>query len=33
MEVHHRVPVVDGGSNALSELEVLCARCHRLDPL
>ena len=31
LEVHHREPVVHGGSNELKELELLCARCHRLD--
>ena len=30
LEVHHREPVVHGGSNELEELELLCARCHRL---
>jgi len=30
LQVHHRVPLRDGGSNELSNLELLCARCHRL---
>ena len=30
VQVHHRVALVDGGSNQLSNLELLCADCHRL---
>ena len=30
LEVHHVIELVDGGSNELSNLELLCARCHRL---
>jgi len=30
LQVHHRVPLHAGGSNELSNLELLCARCHRL---
>jgi 5-methylcytosine-specific restriction endonuclease McrA len=29
LQVHHRIPLVDGGSNELDNLELLCARCHR----
>jgi 5-methylcytosine-specific restriction endonuclease McrA len=28
LHVHHRVPLRDGGSNNLANLELLCARCH-----
>ncbi|MEZ4388921.1 MAG: HNH endonuclease signature motif containing protein [Candidatus Krumholzibacteriia bacterium] len=29
LEVHHRRPIADGGSNDLGNLVVLCWRCHR----
>ena len=29
LEVHHRLPVVQGGANTLDNLVVLCSRCHR----
>ena len=28
-EVHHRVPLADGGSDAAGNLQALCAECHR----
>jgi 5-methylcytosine-specific restriction endonuclease McrA len=28
LQVHHRIAVVDGGSNTLDNLELLCAGCH-----
>jgi 5-methylcytosine-specific restriction endonuclease McrA len=28
LQVHHRVAVVDGGSNELDNLELLCGDCH-----
>lgn len=28
LEVHHRVPLRDGGSNALDNVELLCRNCH-----
>ncbi len=28
LQVHHRVPLAAGGSNELSNLELLCHRCH-----
>ncbi len=30
-QVHHRVPLRDGGSNELDNLELLCHRCHARD--
>jgi 5-methylcytosine-specific restriction endonuclease McrA len=30
LQVHHRVPLRDGGTNELGNLELLCGRCHRL---
>ena len=30
LEVHHVIELVRGGSNELSNLELLCTRCHRL---
>jgi 5-methylcytosine-specific restriction endonuclease McrA len=29
LKVHRRIALLDGGSNELSNLELLCARCHR----
>ena len=31
LQVHHRVPVAEGGGNDLGNLELLCHRCH-VDP-
>jgi hypothetical protein len=28
VQVHHRIPVADGGSNTLDNLELLCGDCH-----
>jgi 5-methylcytosine-specific restriction endonuclease McrA len=28
LQVHHRVALVDGGSNQLDNLELLCGDCH-----
>jgi 5-methylcytosine-specific restriction endonuclease McrA len=28
LEVHHRIPLADAGTNALDNLELLCHRCH-----
>jgi 5-methylcytosine-specific restriction endonuclease McrA len=28
LQVHHRIALRDGGSNELSNLELLCAHCH-----
>ena len=28
LHVHHRIPLRDGGSNELSNLELVCHRCH-----
>lgn len=28
LQVHHRVPLRDGGGNERGNLELLCARCH-----
>jgi 5-methylcytosine-specific restriction endonuclease McrA len=28
LEVHHRLPLSEGGTNALRNLELLCAACH-----
>jgi 5-methylcytosine-specific restriction endonuclease McrA len=30
LSVHHRIPLAAGGTNALSNLITLCARCHWL---
>jgi 5-methylcytosine-specific restriction endonuclease McrA len=30
LQVHHRIPLRDGGSNTLSNLELRCRRCHRV---
>ncbi|MEJ7567430.1 MAG: HNH endonuclease [Gaiellaceae bacterium] len=30
LQVHHRVPLSRDGTNALSNLELLCSRCHAL---
>jgi 5-methylcytosine-specific restriction endonuclease McrA len=30
LEVHHRIPLDDGGSNAFDNLELRCSRCHRV---
>jgi hypothetical protein len=30
LQVHHRVPLRDGGSNELGNLELLCRDCHKL---
>lgn len=32
VEYHHRTAVASGGSNALSNCEVLCASCHQRIP-
>ena len=29
LQAHHRVPVCEGGSDELSNLETLCVHCHR----
>ncbi|MCJ7698536.1 MAG: HNH endonuclease [Thermoplasmata archaeon] len=31
LEVHHRVPLAVGGTNELSNLIVLCNKCHRAE--
>jgi 5-methylcytosine-specific restriction protein A len=28
LEVHHRIPLADGGSNRLDNLELVCLPCH-----
>jgi len=30
LEVHHKRPLKDGGSNALDNLATLCVRCHKI---
>ena len=30
LQVHHRVALADGGGNELSNLELLCGRCHQV---
>jgi 5-methylcytosine-specific restriction endonuclease McrA len=32
LEVHHRIPLNDGGSNALDNLELRCKTCHTSAP-
>jgi 5-methylcytosine-specific restriction endonuclease McrA len=32
LQVHHRMPLRDGGSNELANLELLCHRCHKHQP-
>ena len=29
LQVHHRVPLASGGSNDLTNLELLCRACHK----